>query len=362
MVEWTLRRRERREAGNALVSVMLFTAALLPLGAFAALQAQLDLVIEHRTRAATEAFEVAESGLAHALADLAAAPEFERLERGPDGVRGTGDDAEYPFAAPPPQFFPRPPMHYDVEVEALDSDVVEIVSHGTGNYLAARTVAASVVRSSTPYVPAALSVGASEVSIDLGDAVVLDGVDAQTPDEDPVAGVALDDDYDVDVFLSQLPLATRQRLRGAGGSPSAVRHSFSSAANLAQLLAALPDAEELIGQPIQGPFGNGVRVVRGSTEVRDAEGSGILVVDGDLQISGNFAFAGILLVAGDLHSEPDSSLDIAGAVVLGASTRTVELLGQGTIGYASAALQSADALAPGLLPHRAVPVAWRERF
>jgi len=80
-------------AGNALITVMLATAVLMPLGAFAAMQARLDLLIHHHSRAALEAFYIAESGLEHALADLASDPRFDRLPVGPDGQAATAEGA-----------------------------------------------------------------------------------------------------------------------------------------------------------------------------------------------------------------------------------------------------------------------------
>src|SRR5512139_249660 len=90
-----------REDGHALLTALVATALLLPLGAFAVLQARLDFLVQHYTRAASEAFAVAESGLEHARADLARDPRFERLLAGPDRRAGTADDGEYPFAQPP---------------------------------------------------------------------------------------------------------------------------------------------------------------------------------------------------------------------------------------------------------------------
>ena len=76
------RRRQGRslhaQSGHALLTTMIAAACLLPLGAFAAMQARLDFLVQHYTRTALETFVVAESGLEHALADLALDPRFDR--------------------------------------------------------------------------------------------------------------------------------------------------------------------------------------------------------------------------------------------------------------------------------------------
>src|SRR5262249_14133135 len=110
------RSRLRTDDGYALLIVLLAMAALAPLGAFAGMQARVDALVQDATRRADEAFYVAEAGLAHAIADLEAAPRFERLRAGPDGRQGTADDDQFPFAAAPPAFFPRQPYRYDVRV------------------------------------------------------------------------------------------------------------------------------------------------------------------------------------------------------------------------------------------------------
>src|SRR5215470_474238 len=92
--------RRSQEDGLALVTVLLFIAFLTPLGAFALMQARLDLRVEDNARTALETFAVAEAGLDHALADLDLQPWFDRLLAGPDGIVGNADDKEFPYVHP----------------------------------------------------------------------------------------------------------------------------------------------------------------------------------------------------------------------------------------------------------------------
>ncbi|MDX2166980.1 MAG: hypothetical protein SF182_07955, partial [Deltaproteobacteria bacterium] len=141
---------------------------LLPLGAFAVMQARLDALIAQRTRLAAVTLAVAESGLEHALADLTADPRFVRLTLGPDGRAGTADDGEYPFALAPGSW-PAAPYRYEVRVVTGSADRAEIVSRGFGPFGALRGVAASVQRGSTPQLAAALAAEAPRLAVRLDD-------------------------------------------------------------------------------------------------------------------------------------------------------------------------------------------------
>lgn len=341
--------------GNALLATMLLVLVLSPLAAFVAMQSQLDLKIHDHTRTALEAFYVAESGLEHALADLALDPSFERLGLGPDRRPGTPDDLLYPFRVPPPLNFPAPPAGYRVEVEAVGSARFDVVSVGRSYGLSERSVSATVVAGPDPYVPGAVSLAEANPLVDLGDGFSIVG-------DDDVPAVAVEDENDVDVILSFLTPTAQQRLIGSDGStPSIETRSSSSASNLFQLLAQLPDAVTL-ADVVAGPLGTGVHVASQSTRISDADGAGFLVVDGDLSIGGQFEFDGFLLVLGDVEVDDDASVDIDGALLQAPPGDEVRLRGEGEISYDAAALRDADGLAPGILPRRAIVTAWRERL
>jgi hypothetical protein len=101
-----------------------------------------------------------------------------------------------------------------------------------------------------------------------------------------------------------------------------------------------------------GPCGDHLPLVHatGPLHLRDGEGQGILVVDGDLALSGVTRFTGILLVSGDLELE--GSYRLEGFVRVGGSAR---LGGEGRIeANACAAFRAFDGndSFPALLPLR----------
>jgi hypothetical protein len=99
-----------------------------------------------------------------------------------------------------------------------------------------------------------------------------------------------------------------------------------------------------------------------SIDVGNADGSGVLVVDGNLRVDGRFTFAGLVLVAGDVDAEPGSSLEISGALLQSRPGRELRLAGDGRIAYDAAALAAADTLSGRVLPRRAIVGAWREKL
>jgi hypothetical protein len=337
---------------------MLLVAILAPLVAAVAMQARLDLMIERHGHAALEAFYVAESGLEHALADLAHDPSFERLSKGPDGERDTADDRLYPFSSPPPAYFPAPPAGYRVETAPVGDGVIEIISYGRSLLRSSRRVATTAIKSDQPYLPAALYSGGDAVLLALGDDFYVAGAD-ETGDDDTPA-VALDDEADVDVLLQYLWEPARQRLRGPGGPPSVKARRLRSLGGMSAALAAVATAQFLDGD-VQGPLGWGIALVPRSSRVSDASGGGILVVDGNLSIAGHFEFQGLVIVRGDVDLDPDGSLDLKGSLLQESPGHILRLDGSGEIRYDPAVLALVDALAPGVLPHRAFIGAWRER-
>lgn len=347
-----------RQTGSALIAVMVLIAVLTPVVAMVATQARLDLTIERHGRAALEAFYVAESGLEHALADLQHDPSFARLEEGPDGRRGTSDDRLFPFSSPPPAYFPAPPAGYHVETAPAGSGRIDIISTGRSLLRSARAVAATAIESDEPYVPAALYSEGDGVLLELGDDFFVTGADEDGDDDTPA--VAVDEQDDLDVLLEYLWEPAQQRLRGPGGPPSTKVRRFGSLGATSAALAGLAAARLLDGD-LQGPLGWGIAVSPRSTSVTDASGGGILVVDGNLSISGRFEFQGLVIVRGDVEVEPDAALDLDGALLQESPGHLLRLDGEGEIRYDPATLALLDDLAPDVLPHRALIGGWRER-
>ena len=347
------------QSGYALLTTMITAACLLPLGAFAAMQARLDFLVQHNTRTALETFAVAESGLEHALADLAADPRFDRLLAGPDRQAGTGDDGEYPFAQPPPAFFPCAPFRYEVRVTARGADGVEIAARGFGPLDATRVVSAAVVRSAVPYVPAALTLAARAVTLALGVDFRISGAEPR-PDDPGLPAVVVDGADAAAALAARLPPVAAAQLVGSGGSPSIAGTSLPSAEALADTAGRRFEAQALDSEA-HGALGDGLFVSPGGLRLVDATGSGVLVVNGGLELSGASTFAGLVVALGDVRFDDGGAAAIDGAMVVGNSGAVVSLGGSGHIAYDPLAVARVDSAFPGLLPHRARVTGWREQ-
>ncbi|MGD9765803.1 MAG: hypothetical protein AB7V27_19075 [Candidatus Binatia bacterium] len=348
------RRSRAAESGHALLAALIATAMLLPLGAFAVMQARLDFLLQHHTRAAAESLAVAESGLAHALADLATEPRFERLLSGPDQRPGNADDGQYPFRSAPPEFFPAAPYRYEVRVAGLTSDRAEIVARGFGRLGAMRAVVAAVERSPFSHLPGALASAAPAVDLLLARDWRIEGSPAAE-----VPAMAVRSEAVAAQLRDRLTAEEGARLTGPGGRPSLIPAGIPDVGALLEQARRRGEAQSLRAE-VDGAVGDGLFVRNGSLHLLNASGSGILLIDGALEITGSCEFHGVILVAGDLRVAPDAEVAIAGAVVQGAGGGALVLRGRGRIGYDAEVVERVGAAHPGLLPARARVTGWRE--
>ena len=328
---------------------------LVPLGMFAVLQARLDLLVHRHTREAVEVFVVAESGLEHALADLAIAPCFDRLLAGPDKIVGTADDQRFPFLNPLPSFFPPPPFHYTVNVDSCGHECAKIVSHARGAGQISRTVAASVVQSPTPYLPGTVFSAAPAVTLAMDGAFTISGIDDDQSDTVlPALAVA-------SVGAAQALTTQLGDDLGTSLLPSGIAVGrFSPLDAMAAAAAQIPGARMLTGG-VAGSLGEGVLISPTPLHIADASGSGILIVDGMLRISGRFTFSGVVVTVGDVRFDPGSSVNIDGALLQAASGTHLQFHGAGHIRYDRQIIAQIDAQFPDFLPYQAIVTGWREQ-
>jgi hypothetical protein len=350
MAECTHRSRAR-EAGYALLTVLIAIAALTPLAAFAVLQARVDALVQQETRRAIEAFRVAESGLEHAVADLAAEPSFDRLGAGPDRRRGTGDDGEYPFARQPPEFFPLPPFRYMVRVVPAGTDRVDLVAWGFGSGTAMHAVGVSVIRDARPYVPAAVSAGAPVVDLQLGLEFRLVGDSAAG-----MAAIAVGSEDTAADLRARLAPDVAARLIGRGGPPSIAPAKLPELAAFFDAALRRSDARIVAGT-LQGDIGHGLFVSAGSLRLADVSGDGIVVVGGSLEIGGTSTFSGVVVALGDVSLDGGGQTTVTGAVL---SDRALLLRGSGEFRYDAGIVDRVGTEFSGLLPRGLRIGGWRE--
>lgn len=95
------------------------------------------------------------------------------------------------------------------------------------------------------------------------------------------------------------------------------------------------------------------------------EGYGVLIVDGGLDIAGNFTFHGLVIARGDIQVQMTGNAGIYGSLVIGESTTQdagyeLDIRGNATIRFDSCALAAADSWVP--LPKAPKLLAWQEKL
>ena len=355
---FAFQRGESDQRGQALISALLTTAVLLPLGAFAVMQARLDAQLAQRTRTAAETLAVAESGLEHALAELGRDPRYERLLLGADGRAGTSDDGEFPFATPPPAAFPAAPFRYEVRVAAIDAEHLELTARGVGPFGAVRAVAAALRRAALPYFAGAVASDAPLLELQLGDGWRLEGATSDTT-HPAVPALAVRGEDVAAAVLAALPAGAAARLLGPGATPSLRATAIPSGAALIEAARQRSDVRSVIGT-VGGGLGDGLFLSPGALRLSDASGSGILLVDGPLELGGAVSFAGRIVVNGDVRGDAGATVAIDGGLLQGAAGRALVLRGTGMVRYDARIAAALGAAYPTLLPRPAQITGWRE--
>jgi hypothetical protein len=113
--------RRRQERGAALVSVLILSALLIPLGGWVAFQARLDGALARNLGADLHALYVADAGLSHALSVVTGLSSASAV---------LANTASILPAAPVP--FPRFPYAYQIETLPHGSNGIRLRSRGTG--------------------------------------------------------------------------------------------------------------------------------------------------------------------------------------------------------------------------------------
>lgn len=327
--------------GSALLVTLTILSLLSSIAAFAVLQARSDSLIQQNARAALTAFTVAEAGLELARADLERDARFSRMAAAAGGP--------YPFAAPPPEFFPAPPFRFQVTVAARDTEHVDIISLSSGGSGQHARLVLSVRREPAPFVPAALDSAAAPPSLLLGG-------DFRIAGGRGVPGLGVRGAEAARLLLSAIDADTAARIDGEPPVAGSVSGVFTS---LFDRIATNSTAQTLPPR-VDGGLGHGVFFSAQSLTAVAVEGSGILLVDGDFNVEQSFAFDGLVLVRGDLMFGEDSIVQIDGGVLQGAPGAALHLRGRGAIRHDAAQLTAAEGLLDAPLDRRAVMAGWRD--
>jgi hypothetical protein len=174
---------------------------------------------------------------------------------------------------------------------------------------------------------------------------VLDGADAARPDLPPLAAIATPDDPGViDAWIASMPGVTTP---GATRPPEFAPAPIASA--MAARLAALGVPAAFAPDAVPPP--PSLHAVPGDLVVATAGfGTGLLYVDGRLDIRADFAFNGLVVARAGISVASGAALRVAGSVWLGAPAFDVR--GDALVRHDRAALDAVDVL--DRLPRRAV--------
>ena len=362
--------RLKSQHGSALVAALGLAAILLPLAALVAVQTRVDLLIQRNLGAEIETFYAAEAALEQALSQLPLTGSFERLCAGPDGVLDTPDDGVFPYATNPTSLA-------DDTIQPLLSVAMEqagrlrIESTAVGDEDSTATLSATVVRCDTPYTPAALYLEGTVAAFELGTNFTASGNDANPHRTGARTGPAKipalsSSSAQTEALVRSMVGTETAQVVGYGGAPSIATTPPFAVDNYARGYLSRPEAIQISGVYANATIGTPaapiLAISTGPLEIGGGvSGAGILVVEGTFRVTGTFAYRGLVIALGGVIFEADSDVALRGALWRAqALDERMALRGRGSIHYDSDALMLADRSAPGVLPHAAVVVGWRE--
>ena len=351
--------------GMALVVVIFIVSILLTLTGAGLLFSQLDLKMTGNHKLGTQALEVADTGVQHALAVIPVGTTFPYSSFA-EVVSSTIHPSVSGFS-------------YSVEAVNTAADMQAVLtSISQGPNGTKKVVMAYIGRGTFGLGATSLpgSVADSTETNFSGDTFTISGIDncGAAP---AVPGIAVTDPALAEEIsnsdTSDGGLASDQmdNVAGVGGSPSVVTISPPSmtVSQYADAYLALSHVD-LTGGNYSGSDNWGTsstpaitRITGDATITGTIDGYGVLIVDGTLDIAGNFSFHGLVITRGDIQIQVNGNAGIYGALMIDESTvqdagYELDVRGNAHIQYDSCALATADGWIP--LPKAAKLLAWHE--
>lgn len=370
----------RQEAGAALAVAIFSIAVLLISAAGALLVGSADMGATRNYRGSQQAHSVAESAIAEALQSV--------NNPGVTNFAGQVGNIRNNYPAGGRAFAPLNGFFYTVNASPAPGDPTNrgtLSATATGPEGTTNVVVANVFRAALPVAPGAIYLATNNPTASTfdGDSFLIDGKDTKYSDHSagtaqPVPGIATRTDANTTATKNSLSTQQDDNVQGLGyqtGSPPTPSIFTSPAAPDISQMNAIINA--LLAQPSpprnECPTGNCLSY--GSTSAPlishlgtsgqvgtfkltgNIDGDGILIVEGDLTILGNFSFNGLILVRGQfqigqvqtaLQTEIGGSANIYGSVW----TQNIKLdvHGNAQVHYSSEALQLANSISGGQLP------------
>jgi Tfp pilus assembly protein PilX len=375
------------EHGMALVTTVLLLTVFLSLGAFAIQYSAVDTKIANNHITGTQALNVAESGLAHALRTMNSI-----------GVTNFQTDVVARWNTlftPNPKSMPNiPQVTYQVAV-AAGADPVNIGTitvTALGDSRAKRVIQAKIRRTPGYDGRGALYLASDTVSPTFnGSAFEIDGNDHNLAGQ-PVAGgsvlpgISTRNDSVTSAVKGELNNSQIPSVQGAGYStdplsPSVLTTGGPSVSDLDQIIndvLARPGVQTVNDNQLTGNSTMGTCATPQITHLTSSSvefagntlGCGILIADGNVKITGSLDFTGWIIVRGetDINAQQQDDTTVLGnATILGSlwtGDLNVRVGGSAIIDYSSQALALADAVANGgnPIPRPMMITAWSEVY
>jgi cytoskeletal protein CcmA (bactofilin family) len=383
----TRRPLHRDQRGIALIMTLLLLTVLLTLGAFALQFSGFEMKIANNFATGTQALQVAESGLLHALSTMNHV-----------GVTDFNHDIVQRWGT---LFTPNPKsvagysgLTYQVSVvvgaDAMNTGTITVTAFGNSG--AQRVVVARVLRGTSPDGRGALYLAADSVSPSFnGSAFEIDGNDHDLAGRLVANGLVkpgIADRNDAVTNAVKSGLSTNQipAVQGLGYSasppnPSVITSGGPGINDMNQIISDLlsrPGVQTVNDTNIAGgtTFGDVnspqiTHLTAGNVNlVGHVSGAGILIADGSIKISGNTDFIGWIIVRGETiinATASDETTVLGNATILGSlwtGDINITVGGSAIIDYSTTALQLADQVVGGgsPVPKPMTIIAWREVF
>ncbi len=245
----------------------------------------------------------------------------------------------------------------DTLVDEPDENVFQVIVVGTYRNRVRRIAAYLGPVGLVPSITGAMMSQDPGIDIQLSGSSLISGTDKKM---DGTAGAGPDQSGfvvaapgTVASLLSVLTVSEQNKIQGLGGSPSL---QAQPAIDLTVLVDQVKNTASVVLASDKyttykfgdGPMGTAYITYReGDVQFKgNSQGAGILVVTGDLSISGTFRFDGVIVCLGRFQNSAGNAT-VNGSILLGPSSSLVEGTGNLTVQYSAEAVALANSLGGG---------------
>jgi hypothetical protein len=240
---------------------------------------------------------------------------------------------------------------YDMLISGPDSLItVSAVGH-FGNTNHPTIVTARRRKMQMPNVNSALYISSNNINLNLNGNVDIDGndhkMDGSPGIKAPLPGIGVDTPSDSAYVVNNIKPKLNKTIEGLGGPPSV--HTVSDNTDWMALTEDFIFSADTVLST--GTYSNGstfgtinepiITYANGDVDFTDATGYGVMVVNGDINFSGNFKYYGIVIVYGEsnIRCQTIGNNGIYGGCVLVGEGVSVESQGNSKFYYSSEAIE-----------------------